>query len=190
MAILKFKTLSPNTWPDFEKLFGERGACGGCWCMYWRLQNKIYEIEKGAGNKNLMKELVWNNEQIGIIMYSDEIPVGWCSFGPRKQFIRLSNSRILKPVDDRNVWSIVCFFVDKKHRGLGYSAKLIEEVKKNCTNKGVSIIEAYPIEPKKGKMAPVFIYTGINSSFKNAGFIEVARRSATRPIMRFYFSSP
>jgi hypothetical protein len=33
-------------------------------------------------------------------------------------------------------------------------------------------------------MPPVFAYTGIASAFRAAGFEEVARRSATRPILR------
>ncbi len=99
-----FKELTIDSWKDFERLFGERGACGGCWCMYWRLRNKDFESQKGSGNKNSMKKLVKNKEQIGIIMYSDNEPIGWCSVAPRKDFIRLGNSRILKSVDDEPVW--------------------------------------------------------------------------------------
>ena len=29
--------LTPDLWPALEDLFGKRGACNGCWCMYWLL---------------------------------------------------------------------------------------------------------------------------------------------------------
>jgi hypothetical protein len=35
-------------------------------------------------------------------------------------------------------------------------------------------------------MPDAFAWTGISAAFQSAGFKEVARRSETRPIMRFY----
>jgi GNAT superfamily N-acetyltransferase len=182
--MIKFKELTIENWRDFELLFGERGACGGCWCMYWRLHNKEFESRKGIGNKREMKKLVKAGGQIGIIMYYDNIPIGWCSVAPRKDFIRLENSKILKEVDDKPVWSIVCFFIDKNYRKKGYSVKLLEAAGKMMRKKGVKILEGYPVEPKKGNMPPAFAWTGISSAFNKAGFKEAARRSETRPIMR------
>lgn len=182
-----FKELSINTWMDFEKLFGERGACGGCWCMYWRLRNKDFENQKGSGNKIAMKNLVMEEYQIGIIMYADKVPIGWCSVAPREDFIRLENSKILKPIDDKFVWSIACFFIDKKYRRQSYSVELLKGVIKFSKKKNVKILEGYPNEPKKDNMPAAFAWTGIASAFKNTGFKEVIRRSETRPIMRYYF---
>jgi len=189
MPNITFKELLPETWKDFEKLFGERGACGGCWCMYWRLRNKDFENQKGSGNKRAMKKLVKNKEQIGIIMYSDAEPIGWCSVAPREDFIRLGNSKILKTVDDKSVWSIVCFFIDKKFRRKGYSVEMLNGVIKIIKKNDAKILEGYPNEPKKGNMPAAFAWTGISSAFISAGFKEVARRSETRPIMRYYYGS-
>ena len=50
--------------------------------------------------------------------------------------------------------------------------------------RGARILEGYPVEPGKGPMPDVFVYTGIASAFRAAGFEEAARRSKTRPIMR------
>ena len=50
MAKLKFRALTKETWKDFENLFGERGACGGCWCMSWRIKKAEFEKCKGDGN--------------------------------------------------------------------------------------------------------------------------------------------
>lgn len=184
---INFTELTVETWQDFEQLFGERGACEGCWCMYWRLPHKIYQPNRGNKNKKYMHQLVKKNEQIGIIMYLDSEPIGWCSVAPREDFIRLENSRILKPIDNKSVWSIVCFFIDKKFRRQGYSTQLLKAVIKIVKKKGAKILEGYPHEPKKDNMPAAFAWTGISNSFLSAGFIEVARRSDTRPIMRYYF---
>jgi GNAT superfamily N-acetyltransferase len=182
---LSFKELRKESWKDFETLFGEKGACGGCWCMYWRLRNKEFENQKGEGNKRAMKNLANKNEQIGIIMYLNNEPIGWCSFAPREDFTRLANSKILKPVDDKPVWSITCFFIDKNFRRQGYSVKMLKGVIGYCKKRKVRILEGYPVEPKKNKMPPAFAWTGIAAAFSQAGFKEVARRSETRPVMRY-----
>jgi N-acetylglutamate synthase-like GNAT family acetyltransferase len=57
---------------------------------------------------------------------------------------------------------------------------------KFCKGKGAKIIEAYPVEPYSVNIPAAFAWTGIPSSFERAGFKEVARRSRTRPIMRYY----
>ncbi|MFH1194733.1 MAG: GNAT family N-acetyltransferase [bacterium] len=178
--------LSKSTWNDFEKLFGAKGACGGCWCMYWRLTHKDFEKNKGNGNKKIMKELVSGGEQLGLIMYIDDEPIGWCAFAPREEYVRLETSRVLKPVDDEKVWSIVCFFIKTKYRRKGYTVELIKNVIEYCKQKNVKIIESYPVEPSKEKIGDVFAWVGIASAFAKAGFKEVARRSETRPMMRYY----
>ena len=63
--------------------------------------------------------------------------------------------------------------------------ELIRNACNFAASKGGMIIEAYPTDTKTKNSAPVFIYTGTFSAFKKAGFKEVARRSDTRPIMRF-----
>jgi hypothetical protein len=51
--------------------------------------------------------------------------------------------------------------------------------------KGAKTVEGYPVEPKKGQYPATFAYTGLASAFQKAGFVEVLRRSETRPIMRY-----
>lgn len=181
-------TLTIDNWNQFENLFGEKGACGGCWCMYWRLKRSEFEKNKGVRNYSLMKNYVKDGFIPGLIAFDGNDPVGWCSIGKRTDFSTLSRSRILKKIDDQPVWSIVCFFVKKEFRYKGVSTILIEACKDFVIKQGGSIIEAYPIEPKKDKMPDVFAWTGFASSFRKAGFIEVKRRSETRPIMRFALS--
>ncbi len=176
--------LVPERFADFVDLFGERGACGGCWCMTPRLARAEYEAGKGAGNRRRMRRLVEGGTVPGVLGYLGEQAVAWCSIEPRTSFGSLERSRILKPVDAEPVWSIVCLFVRKEHRGRGVSHALIDGAVAWARSRGATIVEAYPVEPRKDRMPDVFAYTGIASAFARAGFQEVARRSETRPIMR------
>jgi GNAT superfamily N-acetyltransferase len=149
-----------------------------------RLTRSEYERQKGAGNRRALKRLVESGRVPGLLAYRGGEPVGWCALGPREEFGMLGRSRILKPVDDRPVWSIVCFFVHLAYRGLGISAALIEGAVEHARLCGARVVEAYPVEPKREPMPELFAWTGIASAFRRADFVEVARRSETRPIMR------
>jgi GNAT superfamily N-acetyltransferase len=180
---MKFLPVTQQRWKDMESLFGDRGACGGCWCMYWRITRGEYEKKKGDGNRRAMKKIV-SQSSPGIIAYDGTTPVGWCSFGPRDSYPVLNRSRILSPVDNQSVWSVVCFFVTKKFRRKGLTVALLRNAAKFAKANGAKILEGYPIEPHEGKFPDVFAFTGLASAFGKAGFREVARRSETRPIMR------
>lgn len=180
-----FHPLTSDRWSDFEKLFGPRGACGGCWCMYWRLSRPQFEDQHGELNRRNMKALVDSGIIPGILAYAGEEPIGWCSIAPREEFPTLARSRILKPVDDQTVWSVVCFFVARGQRKKGLTVQLLRAAIEFARSKGAKVIEGYPVESKDGKSPDVFVYTGLSSAFKKAGFTEVLRRSETRPIMRY-----
>jgi len=186
MKSIEFVPVTKDRWPDFETLFGERGACGGCWCMLWRLTRKKFESQKGAGNRRAMKAIIGAGKMPGILAIYRGKPIAWCSVAPRHHFPALGRSRILKPVDGLPVWSISCLFVDKPYRRKGLSTQMIRAAVDFVKKQGGSVVEAYPVEPKKDKMPDVFAWTGLASSFVQAGFVELARRSKTRPIMRFY----
>jgi len=178
------RPVTRQRWRDLEKLFGERGACAGCWCMYWRVQHATWEKQKGAGNKRGMKNLVARGAEPGLLAYAGREPVGWISLGPREQFVRLANSRVLVPVDKRPVWSVVCFFIARQHRKSGVSAKLLEAAVDFARKRGAKVVEGYPVDPRKGNFPPAFAWTGFPGTFVKKGFKEVERRSPTRPVMR------
>jgi GNAT superfamily N-acetyltransferase len=185
-----FEPLTAARWRDVEKLFGERGACGGCWCMAWRLPPKIWRTGKGAGNRNAFRRLVGRGPAPGVLAYHETEPVGWCSFGPRATFPTLARSRVLAPVDDRDVWSVSCFFVARPFRRRGLSAALLDAAATHAARLGASVLEGYPQELEVEKMPDVFAWTGIASAFRRAGFTECARRSPLRPIMRRELAKP
>ncbi len=167
---LTFKLLTPETWKDFENLFGERGACAGCWCMWWKLKRSQFDKQKGAANKKAQKKIVSSGITPGIIAYIDRNPAGWCAIEPREAYPVLENSRILKRLDDQPVWSVTCFFVDKKFRRKGISIELLKEAVKFAKKNKAKIIEGYPVEPEKEKAPDTFVYHGLASAFLKAGF--------------------
>jgi GNAT superfamily N-acetyltransferase len=182
---LVFHPLTPDRWADFATLFGERGACGGCWCMLWRQKRSEFEANKGEGNKQAMKALVDAGKVPGILAYSEGLPIGWCAVAPREAYPALLRSRILRPVDDTPVWSVSCLFIAKEFRNRGVSVELLKAAIDFVAARGGTVVEGYPVEPQSETMPPVFAWTGLASAFLKAGFHEHRRGSETRPIMRF-----
>jgi GNAT superfamily N-acetyltransferase len=193
----EFHRLTPERWADFEELFGKHGAAGGCWCMWWRLTGKEFDAQKGEGNRMAMKAIVDAGRVPGILAYHEGHPVGWCSVAPREEFPRLERSlrlaqgqaRILKPVDDEPVWSVVCFFIVKSYRRRGVAGRLLKAALDYVRESGGRVVEGYPVEPEKSGIPDLFAYHGLASMFRRAGFKELARRSETRPIMRYVIGS-
>lgn len=185
LPALEFHPLAPERWKDLEALFGERGAYGGCWCMWWRLTRVLFGKQKGAENKRALKRIVDSGEVPGILAYTKGQPIAWCSVGPREGYSALERSRTLKRIDDEPVWSVVCFFVSKPFRRKGVMVPLLTATVKYATEHSAKIVEGYPLEPQ-ATMSDASGFTGVASAFRKAGFVEVLRRSETQSIMRYF----
>ena len=157
------------------------GACGGA------SPPRSLTVRRAEENRRAMKRIVESGEVPGLLGYHDGEPVGWCSVAPREVYPRLERSRVLKRVDDQPVWSVVCFFVAKAYRRHGVMRKLLEAATGYVRDRGSTILEGYPTEPKSECAPDLFLYHGIPSVFATAGFVEVAHRSERRPIMRYAF---
>lgn len=175
--------LTPGLWPAFAELFGPKGACAGCWCLWWRLPRAAWNQGRGAPNRQTMRRLVQKGAIPGLLALEAGRAVGWIALAPRTDYPALARSRILAPVDPQPVWSITCFYVAPSHRGRGLTVELLEAAARHARQHGATLLEGYPVEPAKTQPAP-FVFTGLASAFRRAGFREVARRSPTRPIMR------
>jgi GNAT superfamily N-acetyltransferase len=150
--------------------------------MYYRNSGRS-GVGPGAANKKAMQALVDGGSVPGLIGYEDGVPVGWISLAPREEYARLERSPVMKPVDDKPVWSIVCFFVDRRARGRGVSEALLKGAIDYARSRGARLLEAYPID-KKERSHPDFMFFGAKSMYDRAGFKEVARRKETRPVVR------
>ena len=181
---LKFLPATAARWADLEALFGERGACGGCWCMAWRLPRAQYRSGKGEGNRRALLKLVKSKQAPGILAYSGRKAIGWCAVAPRSDYSFLGRSRVLQEVDRQPVWSISCLFILRDYRGQGVSSQLLRAAVSFAAAKGATLVEGYPTIPYAARVPAAFLWTGTLSAFLRAGFTEVARRSPGRPIMR------
>lgn len=186
LVALQFHAVTPDRWRDFEKLFGENGACAGCWCMWWKLSRTKFSQKAYASNKRAIKKIIMAAQEPGILAYADGEPIGWCAIAPRETYPSLDRSRVLQRVDDRPVWSVTCFYVARGYRQQGVTGQLLAAAVKFARKHGAKIIEGYPIDSQGAKRDTVSVFTGLASTFEQAGFVEVARRSPTRPIMRYF----
>ena len=182
---LSIHPLTPERFSDLERLFGPRGAVGGCWCMAWRFSRAEYDNNKGEGNRRAFKAIVAAGPPPGVIAYDAAVPIGWCAVAPREEYPVLARSRVLRKVDEQPVWSVSCFFIAKGHRRKGVSVQLLRAAVDFARTQGASIVEGYPVEPVKTEVPSVFAWTGLAPTFRKVGFKEVLRRSETRPIMRY-----
>lgn len=180
--------LTSERWNDLVSLF-ERPGCSvarGCWCMFYRESGKTIT----PGNRSVretrkrsLKELVDRGLIPGLLGYCDGKPVGWVSLGPRAEYARLERSPVMRPVDDQSVWSIVCFVVDPSVRHQGVAAALLKGALAWARENEVSLVEAYPVD-KATPAVDEGMWFGAKSMYDHAGFVEVARRKPTRPIVR------
>jgi GNAT superfamily N-acetyltransferase len=180
------RPLTPETWSELEELFSLPGGSivRGCWCMYYRRSGKV-TVSGAAGveNKQQLCDLVDGGSVPGLVGFVDGTPAGWISLGPREDYAKLRRSPIMKPVDDQEVWSVVCTYVAKPYRGQGVQHRLLGAGIDYARQQGVRTLEAYPVD-KPERSHDDFMFFGSRSLYEKAGFVEVVRRSPTRVVMR------
>jgi GNAT superfamily N-acetyltransferase len=182
---LDFHPLTLGRWDDFVDLFGERGAYGGCWCMWWRKTRKQFEQDGSEGNRAAMRSLVEQGVVPGILAYKGDGAIGWCSIAPREQYGSLERSPVLRRLDDEPVWSLVCLFVDDDYRREGVAQALVSAALEYAIDQGAEIVEAYPTTSGSADLPPVTSYMGFTPLFERLGFEICARPSRSKLVMRF-----
>jgi GNAT superfamily N-acetyltransferase len=181
---LAFHPLTLARWNDLERLFGpERGAVAGCWCMWFKLTRPQWEAMGRAGRKAAFRAEVAGGPPPGILAYAGGDPVGWCAVAPREAYPVIERSRVTRAVDDRPAFAITCFYLAPRWRRRGLMRPLIEAAVDFARTQGAALVEAYPLDPPEG-MRPTGGFKGIAGPFRGLGFVEVARRSPMRPVLR------
>ena len=184
---ITFEPLTKKNWLLFTELFGERGACGNCWCMYYRLSKSDFaEGKLEDGNKNAMKDLVWSGAPTGLLGIYEGKAIAWCAFAPREDYPKMERSRVHKRIDNEVVWSVTCFFIQKEFRRMGVSVVLLKGLIDYARKQNIKVIEAYPTIPTQETLPDSFAWIGLYKSFERAGFKVVDRTSKSRPMVRFY----
>lgn len=190
---LDIRPLTPDRFADLAALFGEGGDPKWCFCAYYRLRGVDFGSATPASNKAVLEQAVHSTaaegRAPGLVAYLDGRAAGWVSVGPRSDYERLVHSKVLAPVDDRPVWSIVCFVVSRTVRKRGVARKLLEAAVTYAAEHGATLLEGYPVDTGGQRVSSATVYKGTLSMFRDAGFTEVARRRANRvsperPIVR------
>ncbi len=184
---LVVKPLTPRRWPHLEALFGEKGACAGCWCMFWRLEKgERFDDVKGAKAKRRFKALVDAGGAQGFLAYVGAEAVGWLSAGPRRSFPKLDRAPSLAIDDADEVHALPCFFIKPGFRSQGVATALLDFAAMDLARRGARILEGYPVKPSRpGEPIPAaFAYTGTVPLFEKAGFEIVARKPTGKQRVR------
>jgi GNAT superfamily N-acetyltransferase len=187
-AALVVRPLTPARWRDLEAVFLAKGCAvaRGCWCMYYRETGKQHlaaGMKLAQVRKERMRALATSRSPPGLIGYVGRTPVGWVSLAPRGEYAKLARSPVMKPVDARPVWSVVCFVVPAEHRNRGVASALLRGAIDYARKRGARVLEAYPID-KPSRDQDDWLWHGVKSMYDRAGFVEVARRRPTRPVVR------
>ncbi|GBD29241.1 hypothetical protein HRbin32_00328 [bacterium HR32] len=181
---VQVRPVTRSTWPDLEALFAREGYPRWCWCMWWRTSRAEFERLCTAGRKAALRRLVDSGIPVGVLAYADGEPVGWCSVAPRETYPALERSRKLRRVDETPVWSVTCLYVAKPFRGQGAVDRLLRAAVQYVRAQGGTVVEAYPhVRPPGGRASDA--YMGLLSTFLRMGFVEVARPSPDRSVVRY-----
>ncbi len=169
--------MTPERFEDFADVVNGTRRADHCWCLSHRLRAAEIEALGGGNRERAMRRLCERQHPPGVVTYRDGEPVGWCNIGPRAEITRLARSRLIRPVDDVPVWSIVCVVVRSGRRRQGVTAPLIEGAVAYAASHGAPAVEAHPVDPP-GRMDLTMAFVGTRSMFERVGFQVVGATGA------------
>ena len=173
--------VTPERFDDFADVVNPNRRENHCWCLSHRLRVKDIEAlgasATGAGGvrERAMRALCSDEIPPGVVTYRDDTPVGWCHVSPRADIPRLTASRLIRPIDDVPVWSVICLVVRGGHRKQGVIGHLIAGAVEWARSQGAPAVEAYPVDNKGAKIDRTFAYAGTRAMFERAGFRETGK---------------
>jgi len=188
---IRVRSLEKTDWPVIEELFGEKGACGGCWCMTWRVPSggKLWQESKGEPNRRAFKKLVTGGKVYGCLAFAGDEPVGWCCVGPKTDFPRLMRSRVLKTDATEGTWAITCFYIRSGWRSYGVASAMLPEAVRVAKANGAKSVEGYPVKPYSEKPIPAaFAWTGVPVLFEREEFVVISLPGSARNVYRKDFT--
>jgi GNAT superfamily N-acetyltransferase len=183
---LEFLPVTLERLADLNQFSEAHGKFRYCSCMRWRLTSGEYQRSTKENRIAALADLVCRNVPVGVLAYQDGEPVGWCSIAPREMYGALERFRALPRLDDAPVWSVVCFFVDRRVRRQGVTLGLLRAAVEYARSQGATVIEGYPVEPR----ARLYTYMGSPETFRAAGFRDVASPEQARAIWRYEIGAP
>jgi GNAT superfamily N-acetyltransferase len=179
---LQYRPVTLERLADLRCFSEQHGKFRYCSCMRWRIRSSQFGGSTKGERVAALNRLVHDHNPVGVLAYASGQPVGWCSIAPRESYEALERYRALPRIDDRPVWSVVCFFVASKFRRKGATLGLLSAAVTYARSHGAEIIEGYPVEPARG----LYTYMGSPATFRAAGFHEVTPPGQARAVMRYF----
>jgi GNAT superfamily N-acetyltransferase len=178
---LYFQPVSQERLADLARFSEQHGKFRYCSCMRWRMTSTEFQRSTKEEHVGALVSLVRHDVPIGILAYANGEPIGWCSIAPRETYAALERYRALPRLDAAPVWSVVCFFVDRRVRQQGVTLGLLKAAVAYAQSQGAKIVEGYPVEPGSG----LYTYMGSPATFRRAGFRDVTPAGQSRQVMRY-----
>ena len=176
---IAIRPLTDDTWDALATLFREGGDPRWCWCQFWRLRSKDMSVMKVPELRDRLHDQARSMLAPGLVAFDGDRAVGWVSVAPRDDYQRIVYSKVIPKIDDRPVWSIVCFAVSSTARHRGVARALLEAAVEFARSKGADAVEAYPLALEPGATVhPDSVYTGTLKMFEHIGFTVVADRAS------------
>jgi GNAT superfamily N-acetyltransferase len=173
------RPLTGESWDALAALFRQGGDPRWCWCQHWRLRSKDMAAAKVPELRERLRAQATEGEPPGLVAFDGDRAVGWVSLGPRSDFQRIVLSKVIPTIDDRPVWSIVCFAVSEEARGQGVARALLDAAIDYARGRGATALEAYPVVLPGGEpVVAEAAFTGTLPMFERAGFTVVADRAS------------
>ena len=162
--------VTPDRFEDFADVINTNRRATHCWCLSHRVTAKQIE-ELGRGSRErAARALCERQHPPGVITYCDGTPIGWCSISPRADIPRLVQSKLIRPIDDLPVWSIICVVVRSGHRRHGVTRELLEGAVAWAASQGAPAVESYPVDPRGERMDLTMAFVGTRAMFEKVGF--------------------
>ncbi len=178
---LAFQPVTAERLPDLARFSEAHGTFRYCSCMRWRLTSAEYQRSTKESRVAALDRLIREGTPVGVLAYLDGEPVGWCSVAPRETYAGLERYKALGRVDDAAVWSVACFFIDRRVRGHGVTRGLLRAAVEYARSCGATVVEGYPVEPGER----LYTYMGSPATFASAGFHDVTPPGRSRRIVRY-----
>ena len=177
---MSFEThpVTPSRFDDFADVINPNRRATHCWCLSHRLNPPEIEELGGGSREEAARALGRRKNPPGVVGYSDGVPVGWCSLGPRSDNPRLVRSKLIRPLDDLDVWSVICVVIRGGHRKQGHTTPLLEGAVAWAASRGAPAVEAYPVDAEGGRIDTTMAFVGTKQMFENAGFSVVGQTDA------------
>lgn len=187
MSTIEIRPATADRFDDVEHALTGGGDGASCWCQWWMLRNKDWSAASSDEKRELLRDDLTRQPAAGLVAYVDDEPAGWVKVMPRTSQTRLAYTKTLQqspePIDDASVWAVTCFVVRSEHRGAGLGRALLDAAVTYARDNGARVVEGYPIDTTIKKASSNALFHGNASTFRDAGFREVASPAPGRPIV-------